>query len=195
MLRTGRPRAAYRRDMVERAGVGAAAAPRFAAFLLLALRQRRGASAGVLRLRRGCGRGRGGDRGAAAGRRGSRRAGRGRGHRRPRGRRFDVEAQRPAADSEADDARRVVEHVELPDPARFGAVEIGEVVGPLPATEKSLRFDTATAGTLPCSVRGTCVPNATARKGDGFSVRFSACSARFSQPSGVIFKPGVPDSM
>ena len=61
----------------------------------------------------------------------------------------------------------------------------------------------ARAGAVPCSVRGNCGPSATARKGDGAgdgddgeaSERRSALSTRLSQPSLVLFTPGVPLSM
>ena len=52
----------------------------------------------------------------------------------------------------------------------------------------------ASADAPPCSARGSVGASATARKGDASSTRVAA-SVRFSQPSSVLFTPGVPDSM
>src|ERR1700677_2758763 len=71
--------------------------------------------------------------------------------------------------------------------------DIGAALGFFPPTEKSLRLLTATAGSLPERIRGNDGPSAMARKADLSGGR--SCRARFSQPSSVIFMPGVPDSM
>src|ERR1041385_3731233 len=54
----------------------------------------------------------------------------------------------------------------------------------------SFRLLIARLGARPCSVRGRFVPIATARKGDAFGSGL-ACRKRLSQPSVVLFTPGV----
>src|SRR5262249_19605629 len=66
--------------------------------------------------------------------------------------------------------------------------------GPRPPTAKPRISLMATAGTEPAKVRGSAPPMDTARNGDGCA-SFTPPMARFSQPSSVDFKPGVPDSM
>jgi len=76
----------------------------------------------------------------------------------------------------------------------FEAVRHGDGVGILSSYRESFRLLTATAGSLPERIRGSDGPNAMARKADlSFPALLgSSCSARFSQPSSVIFMPGVP---
>jgi len=64
---------------------------------------------------------------------------------------------------------------------------------PVRRTSKSARLCIATALTSPRRMRGRAGPSATARNGDAGSG--SALAARASQPSGVLFTPGVPVSM
>ena len=52
----------------------------------------------------------------------------------------------------------------------------------------------ASAGAVPCSMRGSCDVNATARNGVASSA-FRAWRYRFSHPSAVLFTPGVAVSM
>ena len=72
---------------------------------------------------------------------------------------------------------------------------MGAAFGFRPPTPKSLMLFKATAGSLPERIRGREGPKAMARKADRFAASGRECKARFSQPSGVFFRPGVPDSM
>src|SRR5580693_1965184 len=66
-----------------------------------------------------------------------------------------------------------------------------------PPTPKSLMLFIAIAGSLPERIRGREGPRAIARKADWSAAAGEAreCRDRFSQPSSVVFTPGVPDSM
>ncbi len=62
-------------------------------------------------------------------------------------------------------------------------------------TSKSPTLLIATAPTSPRRMRGSAAPSETARKGEAGSRAGIAAIPRASQPSGVLFTPGVPDSM
>ncbi len=62
-------------------------------------------------------------------------------------------------------------------------------------TSNSLTLVIATAPTSPRRMRGSAAPNDTARNGEAGSRAGIPASPRASQPSGVLFTPGVPDSM
>ncbi len=73
---------------------------------------------------------------------------------------------------------------------------LGAPLGLFPPTAKSLMLLMATARSLPERIRGSEGPKARARNADWSGEDCGKeCSVRFSQPSSVAFKPGVPDSM
>src|SRR5271166_4068397 len=71
---------------------------------------------------------------------------------------------------------------------------MGVAAGLPPAIPNPFILLTATAGAAPARIRGRELPSETARNGLPVAP-CSLCNTRFSQPSCVLFTPGVPDSM